>query len=458
MLTYRLELEPLNHWAQLEHRKPIVIRGARQVGKSTLVKLLAEHQQLALLELNFERTPELAELFQSNDPVKIIDFLQIQFKCSVIPGKTLLFLDEIQATPQILTSLRYFYEEMPQLHVIAAGSLLDFALKNATFSMPVGRLEYMYLGPLSFEGFLLAVEETQLYHFLVHYHLGDDFPSPIHQRLLELLKVYLIIGGMPEAVVTYAQTRDFAAVERVKHSILNTYQDDFNKYAPASSQFRLRQIFNKIAALVGHKLKYSHIIDTEKSTVVAAALEKLCLARVVYLVHHSACNGLPLGAQISEKIFKSLFLDVGLLSTNLGLNFLDLRSIQELTLVNSGSVAEQFVGQHLLFSHPPYVEPKLYYWTREKKSAAAEIDYVMSQGLHIIPVEVKAGKTGSLKSLHYFLQEKHFKLGVKLNTQLPSLSFERNKLIHDGVIEYQLLSLPLYFVGQLSRLLEESCH
>jgi uncharacterized protein len=453
MTIARSALLELQKWAAQPQRKPIVIRGARQVGKSTLVKMLAESAGLNLLTLNFERQPELAAFFTSKDPKQILKLLSLQVKQSIHSGGTLLFFDEIQGVASvILPALRYFYEEMPELHVIATGSLLDFALNEAQFSMPVGRVEYLFLGPLNFEEFLSALGEQPLVDFLNEYRLGDLFPSTLHVLLMDLLQQYFIIGGMPEAVANYIKDQDYTTAERIKHSILNTYQDDFGKYSLPSAHHRMRKIFNALPALVGKQIKYSQISQDDKSTVIAQALEKLCLARVAYLVKHAAGNGVPLSAQINEKIFKPLFLDVGLMCTSLGLNLLDISARKQLTLVNSGAVAEQFIGQHLLYTNPAYQEPQLYYWVREKKSSSAEVDYLLSVGAEILPIEVKAGKSGTLRSLHYFLREKSCRLGVRFNAHLPQLSQEHTLLADGNSLSYQLLSLPLYFVTQLKRI------
>jgi predicted AAA+ superfamily ATPase len=454
MTIARSALTPLKEWAALSTRKPLIIRGARQVGKSTIVQLLAKEAQLDLLTLNFEGQPELAQLFSTQNIEKTLKLLELQTQCAIVPGKTLLFLDEIQnVASTLLPALRYFYEKIPQLHVIATGSLLDFALQEANFSMPVGRVEYFFLGPLSFEEFLGALGEKSLSLFLDEYQLQDSLPLIIHTRLMDLLQHYLIIGGMPEAVAAYTKNHNYDNAERVKHSILNTYQDDFGKYSAPDTHNRMRKIFKALPGLVGKKIKYSYISRDEKSLVIAQALEKLCFARVAYLVKHSACNGVPLGAEVNEKIFKPLFLDVGLVCSSLGLNLLDIAHAQELTLINSGAIAEQFIGQHLLYLNASYQEPQLYYWSREKKSSSAEVDYVISMGTKILPIEVKAGKSGTLRSLHYFLQEKSLSLGIKFNAHLPQLTQEKSTLADGSQIEYRLLSLPLYFVGQLKRLL-----
>jgi len=450
----RKEIAYLVEWASRAKHKPIVIRGARQVGKSTLVRLVAEKLNFKLYEINFERFPELGELFNSNEPKEILKLLAAQNNQSIVPGKTLLFLDEIQAAPNVLQVLRYFYEDMPDLHVIAAGSLLEFTLNNMPVPMPVGRIEYLHMGPMSFEDFLVALQESAVLDFLVNYNLGMQFPIALHNKLTKLLKAYLIVGGMPEAIAYYVENLDFIATERVKQSILSTYKSDFSKYADPHLQDIIRKIFNTLPRLIGNKFKYSNISHDYKSVVIATALEKLCLAKVAFKVNHTASNGIPLGAEINEKIFKVIFLDVGLLATSVDLNFSNLLQTDDITMINAGAIAEQFIGQHLLYSRPIYEEPKLYYWVREQKSAASELDYVMSMGQNIIPVEVKAGKTGTLKSLHYFMREKNLSFAVRFNADLPSITAETTGISGGTVLDYRLLSLPLYMVGQLPRLLQ----
>lgn len=437
----------LMEWAQKPKRKPLIIRGARQVGKSTVVELLAKKMGLNCVTVNLERRLELAELFKSNNPTHIIQLIGLQLNQEIIPNRCLLFLDEIQATPTVLESLRYFYEELPELHVLCAGSLLEFARAEPIFSMPVGRIEYAYLGPMTFDEFLLALGEKALSNFLSNYHVGDEISMPVHQKLLTLLKVFLMTGGMPEAIQEYVLHQDFMAVERVKRSILDTYQDDFSKYGDNVSPHFLRSVFDKIPRLVAQQIKYSEINPNVRSTVIAQNIHLLAMANIIAIVYHSAANGVPLGAQINEKIFKLIFLDAGLLSTQLGLSFLDLHDIAELNMVHGGMLAEQFIGQHLLYMRPYYEPPDLYYWRREKKSSQAEIDYVITHRQNVIPIEVKAGKSGTLKSMHLFMEEKRLFFGVKFSSQLPSTT-----LNDEG---QGILALPLYIVGQLSRLLGE---
>jgi predicted AAA+ superfamily ATPase len=347
--------------------------------------------------------------------------------------------------PQVIPVLRYFYEEKPELCVVAAGSLLEFVLRNHSFPMPVGRLEYLHLGPMTFEEFLEASGESGLLKLINEVDLpkkkADPFPLPLHRQLMDQIRIYCMTGGMPEAVNAFLQ-ESWEGCEAVKSNILSTYEDDFSKYRQRVSDVRVRKVFQKIPRLIGEKLKYVHIDPLERAKDLSLALDLLCMARVGYRVFHSSASGVPLGAEINEKFFKLLFLDVGLVSSVCGLNRLNFER-DDLNLVNQGKLAEQFIGQHLLYDRPCYQTPEVYYWAREKKNASAEIDYVISRGSQVIPIEVKSGKTGSLRSMHVFLKEKKLSLGIRFNSERPSVFKER---------DYTLLSLPFYLAGQLQRL------
>ncbi|MFH1675257.1 MAG: AAA family ATPase [Pseudomonadota bacterium] len=451
----RFALEYLKTWKSKPNRKPLVIRGARQVGKTYLVRLFAKKHFDQLVEINFERDPEIASLFSSKDPRKIVQLLELQYNISIQSGAALLFLDEIQATPEVLGSLRYFYEELPEVHVIAAGSLLEFALEEPAFSMPVGRIEYLHLGPMQFQEFLLAAGKIKLVTFLNEFSLGDSIPEPLHRQLMDLLRIFLVTGGMPEAVAVYLNSNSWQECESIKHGLIATFQDDFNKYAKRVKQQRLQLLFKKIPVLAGSKFKYVNVDRNERSGDLAKALNLLFQARVAYPVYHSSCSGIPLGATINSKKFKILFLDVGLMSTITGLNLLDYEKAGDVMRVNAGAVCEQYIGQHLLFAQHPYCEPEVYYWIREKKNSSAEVDYVISEDALVVPIEVKAGKSGTLKSLHLFLREKHRSLGVRFNTDTPSVLESRTALADGLNIPYRLLSLPLYMVGQVRRLIRQ---
>lgn len=434
----------------------MIIRGARQVGKSTLVRQFAETSGLFLLNINFERNPEYTEAFASNDPGQIQTVLTLLSGEKIVPGKTLLFLDEIQVAPAALTALRYFYEETPDLHVLAAGSLLEFALEDSRFSMPVGRVEYMHLGPMQFEDFVAAMGETELVSYLQQLSLADiraqRLPKPVHEKCLSLLKQYWVVGGLPEAVASYVQSGDFIDVTRVQQNIVATYRDDFNKYSQGSLKHRVQLVFDRLPAMVGRKFKYAHISRDHRAAELEAALQQLCMARVASRVVHSSANGVPLGAESNPQVFKTLLMDIGLMCAALHLNVLDLGK-ENLSLVNDGALAEQFIGQQLLYSGSYYDTPALYYWVREVKSAAAEVDYLLTCGQYVVPVEIKAGTTGTLKSLHQFLNEKKSHFALRFNTDTPSVWSDTRKTTQGVLINYELLSLPLYLVGQTQRLM-----
>ena len=250
---YRISLDYLKKWKDRATRKPLVIRGARQVGKSFLVRLMASEAFANLVEINFERMPDAASLFISKTPRTILPLLEARFNVPIKPGKTLLFLDEIQAAPEVFAALRYFHEEMPELHVIAAGSLLEFVLLEHSFSMPVGRIEYLHLGPMSFEEFLLALGREKLRQWLMRFTLAEVIPDGLHRELLDLVRQYCVVGGMPEAVAAFARNGSYQECEQVQQSILSTYRDDFSKYASKVRHQRVEKVFTKIPRLVGRK-------------------------------------------------------------------------------------------------------------------------------------------------------------------------------------------------------------
>ncbi len=458
----RREIAHLEAWAARRQHKPIVIRGARQVGKTTLVREFARAAGLTLTAVDFERNPELREAFTDRDPVRILALLKLLTGQTAAAGTHLLFLDEVQAAPEALAALRYFHEEMPELHVLAAGSLLEFALAETRFPMPVGRVEYLHLGPMHFEDFLAATGEADLADFLRGLPLRSveesAVPAALHRKCLDLLRRYWVVGGLPEAVAAFVAAPgaglDFEPVSRVLQSVVATYRDDFGKYG--RSRDRIRMVFDRLPHLVARKFKYVEVSRDHRAAEISAALDHLCMARVAGKVFRTAANGTPLSAEVNERFFKCLHVDVGLLCSALGLDLLEVERQGDPTLVNRGAVAEQFVGQHLLYSEAPYRTPALHYWAREAWNATAEVDYVIALGSRVVPVEVKAGATGSLRSLHQFIREKSTRLALRFNADPPSLLRDCRKLPDGTPVRYDLLSLPLYLVGQARRLLREA--
>ncbi|MGP8198228.1 MAG: ATP-binding protein [Limisphaerales bacterium] len=438
----------LSEWRDRPGRKPLVLRGARQVGKTYLVEHWGAEHFDSVVTVDLERERDLHSLFSQSDPTRVLAELGVLRGQSVTPGKTLLFLDEIQACPPALALLRYFHELMPELHVIAAGSLLDFALREFEYSMPVGRIEFLHLQPMSFEEFVAATEGEALVDYLKTWSLAQPPSEAVAKRFLEAVRRYFFVGGMPEAVGAYAERKDLLEVQRIQTALVETVQADFGKYGPRRLQELMRKTYRHIAENVGRKIKFVNISREERSADVRRALELLALSRVVHPVVHTSANGLPLGAERDERHFKALFLDIGLVNRLCGL---DLVGAEDLITVNEGALAEQFVGQQLLCSAPAFEDPQLFYWAREARNANAEVDFVIGRNQEILPVEVKAGKTGTLRSTFQFLREKRRKRAVRFHTGSPAL--EEIKLPGEEGMTVQLVSLPLYAVGQLDRLL-----
>ncbi|MCD4702369.1 MAG: ATP-binding protein [Candidatus Aegiribacteria sp.] len=453
-MVYRRALDYLVEWKDRKSRKPLVIRGARQVGKTWLARELATTCFDDLVEINFEYEIEAASLFESRNPKEILQLLEIQYGRKIVPGKTLLFLDEIQSAIDVFSTLRYFYELLPELHVIATGSLLEFHFGEDEINVPVGRVEYMFLGPMVFEEFLHALGKTELIQYLESYTVDKIIPEAIHLQLLKLLAQYILVGGMPESIFLLVETGSYRECDILKQSILSSYIDDFAKYGRRMNVDLIRDIFTKLPYLVGLKFKYSAISRTSKAREIRKMIMNLFKAGIATPIFSSSCNGIPIKAEKSVNIFKILFIDVGLLCRACGMNSIDMLSADKLMMINSGAVAEQFAGQHLLSEREFYEKPELYYWVREKKNSSAEVDYVTTLRGNIVPMEIKAGKTGSLKSLHMFLKTKDRSFGVRFNMDIPSLAENVTGLSGENV-EYKLLSLPLYLIGQYKRLVDE---
>lgn len=452
---YRFAMKFLEDWKDQSDRKPLVIRGARQVGKSSLARMFGDSCFDSIVEVNFEEDLKAAGYFRTNSPSKTIGLLEADQSTEIKPGKTLLFLDEIQAAPEVLASLRYFYEQMPELHIVAAGSLLDFVLEDHSFSMPVGRIEYLHLGPMTFEEYLLAAGKEKRLDALRNFTVTDESFSLLHSAFIEDFRDYCVIGGMPAAVKAYIESGSYLATERIQEGILATYRDDFSKYGKKVNHSRLQKVFSRLPLLVGQKIKYTNLDRQEQSRELAKAIDMLELARIIRRILHSDANGIPLGAEVNERYFKILFLDVGLLCRSCGLSMADIHNSGDIMLINSGAVCEQFIGQHLLYAKKFYEDPQLYCWMRQKRNTSAEVDFLFQMGINIVPVEVKAGKTGRLKSLHVFIGEKKRNFAIRFNADVPSLLDMQTSVAGKPTCNFRLLSLPLYLVGQTQRLCSE---
>jgi predicted AAA+ superfamily ATPase len=401
-------------WMADSDRKPLLIRGARQVGKSHLVREFSR-QFDSFMEINFEMDPALDTIFSDSlDPQLIIERLSVYKEMKVIPGKTLLFLDEIQAAPRALIALRYFYEKMPQLHVVAAGSLIEFILEKT--GMPVGRVSSLYLYPLSFKEFLMASGKEKLCLYIDQHAINTPIDAAFIGQLMTCFAQYMIIGGMPEAVRTWLESKDFKRVRSIQTGIVETYKQDFLKYARNQQVHHVEKVFAAVPRLMGRKFVYTHVDETLKGREIRPAIELLEKAQVIHRVRHSSANGTPLESESNDAFFKAIFLDVGLAQAILGLSARDWMLDIHHTVTNKGAMVEAFAGQELLAYSDAQIRKKLFYWVREKTNAQAEVDYIIEHDGRIIPVEVKSGKSGSLKSLVQFLKEKpHARQGIHLS-------------------------------------------
>ncbi len=432
--------QALLHWKMKKQPMPLLLRGARQVGKTYLVEKFGRTHFDQVLTINFELQPEMIRCFESLEPQDILNTLFLLTKQKVEPQKTLLFLDEIQDCPNAIRALRYFKEKLPAQHVIGAGSLLEFTLNNADFRMPVGRVESLYLKPLSFKEYLSGCGHDELRHWIEHVDIHTTITQVVHEKLLKLVKEYMILGGMPSVVKMYLDTQDLNECQLIQTGLLSTYRQDFGKYAKKSDHRYLQRLFEKIPGLIGENFKYSKVDPDMKSRDIKEALYLLQNAGLIYPVYSTSASGIPLSSLINEKKFKVLFLDVGLVTRASKLE-IQILFDQDILLVNRGMLAEQWVGQEILAYATPFEEGSLYFWSREKRSSMAEVDFIITVDANIIPIEVKAGATGHLKSLKLFMQEKNSLVGVRVSQQLLSYT-------------EKILSIPLYMVGEIPRLIK----
>ena len=423
----------LQNWKDSPTRKPLIIRGARQVGKTTAVRHLGK-SFANFVEINFEAEPQWRTIFEGTlDPNRLLIDLELIAEQKIKLGKTLLFFDEIQACPQALLALRYFYERLPELHVIAAGSLLDFAIDEV--GVPVGRVQFLYMYPLSFIEFLWALDKDMLVNAIFNTTTQVPLSDVIHDKLNRLLGEYLAIGGMPEAVLHWSQTHDYAGCLEIHHDLLTAFKQDFHKYARQTQIKHVEHLFHYLPHQAGQVFRYTHIPGEFRKRELEPALRLLMKANIITPVIHSSAQGLPLGAQSNVEKFKVILLDVALMQALLGLTSSDWILNPEQVFINKGMIAEAFVGQELLAYSPCRQAQSLYYWHRDQPTSQAEVDYLTVNNQHIIPIEVKAGKGSTLRSMHAFLRDHpQTPYGIRFSTQ----NYSTYEKIH---------SYPLYTVA-----------
>lgn len=437
---YRDFLAHLESWKSELNRTPLIVRGARQVGKSHSVLEFGREHFRNVCEVNLELDKRLLSCFHSRDATAICEQLELILKQDIVDGETLLFIDEIQASQEALISLRSFKEKRQNLHVIAAGSLLEFSLDdNKSFSFPVGRASFSFLHPMSFREFLLAMGHEKIVKNLATCSINKPCSQAVHEHLLNLLRTYFVVGGMPEVVAAYQVSQSLRDAQRIQSRLMQAFIADFAKYGRRYDFRRLQSILTAAPKLVGSRFKYSHVDEHTKARDLKQPLLDLERAGLVRLVRATLATGVPLGAEEREGVFKLQLLDIGLMLNALGLVAFDLPVIDFL-FANEGALAEQFVGQELLANQQPTATPQLHFWARDAVGSEAEVDFLFPFQGRVIPIEVKSGTMGSLRSLRLFMQERNSPLGVRVS-QHP-LSFS------DGI-----LSVPLYMVHELPRIL-----
>jgi predicted AAA+ superfamily ATPase len=438
---YRKHIKYIENWFSRNSRKPLIIRGARQVGKTTAVALAAEALGVELISLNMEDPHSFISEIPKNDPEAIFELIALsRGKTSLDPEKTLFFFDEAQEHPAIIPFLRYCFEKTPQYRVILTGSLLEFVINAPDFSFPVGRVEFLYINPMTFDEFLRGINQEPLADKLATFN-WDNLPSAaLHSLYNEHLKTFVVTGGMPEAVKIYRDTGSWLEVARVKESILDTYYADFGKYHSHIKSDVIQQVFRKLSFSVSQKTIYTRLATDERGDVIKKAVEALELARVIMRCYHSAGNAAPLGAEQKDSHFKTFFLDIGLVLTALGLQLDSIDS--ELNNTARGSLAEQFIAQHLMDDRELFQKPQLHYWQRQKQGTTSEIDFLVVHKGKVVPIEVKSGPSGQMKSLQVFMGSKDSDVALRFLSNLP----ERQTVPLEQGGSYELVSLPHYLV------------
>ncbi|MBC8409750.1 MAG: ATP-binding protein [Rhodobacteraceae bacterium] len=443
MMLKRKIYNNLLQWKEKENRKPLILRGARQVGKTTLVKKFSEEYKQSIY-LNLEKEED-KELFTSKSDIKnIIETLFLKYNLTNDYQNTLTFIDEIQESSEAIHILRYFYEEYPEIHTIAAGSLLEFSIKDIN-SFPVGRVEFLYLSPLNFEEFLNAIGHSnalEYYNTIPH--------NPIaHNTLLNLYNTYVILGGMPEIIQAYSNTKSMIGLSNVYESLWSTYKMDIEKYGRNKTiKNVLKHIINTAQHSIDVRIKFNNFGKSDyKSREVGEAFRSLHDAKIIQIIYPTVNTEPPIQSDL-KKSPRIQFLDTGLLNYSLGIQA-ELIGLKDLNNSYRGAIIphmvnQEIIAQHSTESHTPS------FWVREKNNTSSEVDLVFTHNNLLIPIEIKSGSAGSLKSLHQFIDRCPHNFGVRIYG--GELTIEKHKTISGK--EFNLLNLPYYLSGKISEYLD----
>lgn len=437
-MFHRKAIDDLITWSQRDTRKPLVLRGARQVGKTTAVNIFSRHFD-QYVYLNLEKQSDAKYFSKYQDFNDLLNAIFLEKNLLITGKKTLLFIDEIQESPDAIKQLRYFYEEAPDIHVIAAGSRLSSALRGGA-GFPVGRVEYMTMYPVSFPEFLGALSEIEALNQLVRIPVRDF----AHEKLLKLFHTYSLIGGMPEVVAQYVAHRDLTLLRPIYESLLSSFIEDAEKYTRNKAQVQLiRHAITSAFPEAGRRIKFEGFGHSNyRSREMGETLRKLEKAFFIYLVYPTTQTNLPIIPD-KRKSPRLHILDTGLLNFYNGLQ-VEIIATEDLNKVYQGIIAEHVVGQELLATWTGAMG-KINFWVRGKKESQAEVDYIYPYAGKLIPLEVKSGATGKLKSLHLFMENSSHNLAVRLYP---------GKVVVDRIKsttgkEFILLNLPYYLTSQI---------
>ncbi len=429
---YRIAMQQLINWKNKKNRKPLIIRGARQVGKTWLMKEFGKENYSKVVYINFDNNERMKNLFDGSLEIeRIVTGIELYAGHKIDVDNTLLIFDEIQEVPKALTSLKYFNEDAPHYQIVCAGSLLGVALHNGT-SFPVGKVEFMDLYPLSFFEFIMALGKTP--HVTLLQNKDFEMASAFKQDYIDLLKYYYYVGGMPEVVMSFTENKDFNEVREIQQGILSAYEQDFSKHAPNETVPRIRMLWNSIPGQLAKENKkfiYGLVKEGARAKEYELALLWLTDCGLVHKIHRVKAPSLPLSAYEDLKAFKLFLLDIGLLSCMTGLRQETLLDGNNLFKEFKGALTEQYVLQQL----ETIKNLNIHYWTNDR--GTAEIDFVIDNGHDVIPIEVKAEQNLQAKSLKSYREKFHPQLSLRVS-------------MADYKEEEWLINLPLYAVETIS--------
>lgn len=442
-MFYRNILTEFDQWAAKKDRKPLILRGARQVGKTSAVNLFSKNFD-QYVYLNLDR-PEDKALFEKEYPFQnLLDALFFAKNKEKNAGKTLVFIDEIQNSPKAVNLLRYFYEDNPELFVIAAGSLLESLIDNQ-ISFPVGRVEYLALRPCSFEEFLIASGENRALELLGQ----NPVPEYAHDKLESLFRQYTIIGGMPEIIGNYVENRDLVKLKPLYDGLITSYSDDVEKYARnATITHVIRHIIHSAFTMAGERIKFERFGNSNyRSREIGDAFRTLEKAMLLQLVYPAVNAGLPM--DIKYRTPKLQMVDTGLVNHIAGIQG-ELLGSKVIENTFRGKIAEHIAGQELL-STENSVLATLNYWLRDSRNSQAEIDFILPFKGLMIPVEVKSGSSSKLKSLHWFMDTAPHHWAVRVS----SVKMQIEEVTTPAGKKFSLISIPFYLTGRIGKVLED---